>query len=74
MERLPEVQTAAGAALTALGDGNWKMGEGVSVQKSKLGEGDEAVILEHYVCAYEVSTSFLSPLTRISRRRNHDND
>ncbi len=51
LDRIPEVQSAAGAALLTLGDGNWKMGEGVQVGKaSKLGEGDEHVILEHYVC------------------------
>lgn len=53
MERLPEVQSAVGSALLTLGDGNWKMGEGVQVGKgAKLGEGDEPVILEHYVCGF----------------------
>ncbi|KAG6864265.1 hypothetical protein C0991_010983 [Blastosporella zonata] len=53
MERLPQVQAAVGSALLTLGDGNWKMGEGVQVGKAaKAGESDEAVILEHYICAY----------------------
>ena len=51
MDRLPEVQSAVGSALLTLGDGNWKMGEGMQVGKgSKLGDGDEQTILEHYLC------------------------
>ncbi|KAJ7661915.1 Cullin repeat-like-containing domain protein [Mycena polygramma] len=38
---LPEVQSAASAALLQLGDGNWKMGH-------EAGGGDEQVILEHF--------------------------
>ncbi|KAJ7703889.1 exocyst complex component, exo70 subunit [Mycena rosella] len=66
MDRLPEVHGAASAALLQLGDGNWKMGEGVQVGKgSKLGDGDEQVILEHFV--YDVVTTTISSLTTISR-------
>ena len=51
MERLLQVQGAAGSALVTLGDGNWKMGEGVQVGKTaKSGDHDETVILEHFVC------------------------
>ena len=51
LEAIPAVQDAVGAALVSLGDGNWKMGEGVQVSKGpKLGEGNEAVVLEHYLC------------------------
>ncbi|KAJ6529055.1 Cullin repeat-like-containing domain protein [Mycena vulgaris] len=66
MDRLPEVQGAASDALLQLGDGNWKMGEGVQVGKgSKLGDGDEQVILEHFV--FDVMTTAISSLTTISR-------
>lgn len=45
------MQAAASSALLALGDGNWKMGEGVQVGKSsKGGDVDEIVILEHFLC------------------------
>jgi exocyst complex protein 7 len=51
MERLPQVEGAAASALMTLGDGNWKMGEGVQVGKTaKSGDNDERVILEHFVC------------------------
>lgn len=52
MEKLPQVQAAVGSALLTLGDGNWKMGEGVQVGKvtTKSGESDETVLLEHFVC------------------------
>ncbi|KAG6856157.1 hypothetical protein H0H87_007012 [Tephrocybe sp. NHM501043] len=70
MERLPQVQAAAGAALLTLGDGNWKMGEGVQVGKAaKVGESDEVVILEHFV--YDVivtAVTSLNALSRTSRR------
>lgn len=51
MERLPEVQDAVASALLTLGDGNWKMGEGVQVGKgTKPTEVNERTILEHYLC------------------------
>ncbi|KAJ7153068.1 Cullin repeat-like-containing domain protein [Mycena crocata] len=66
MDRLPEVHGAAGSALLQLGDGNWKMGEGVQVGKApKLGDGDEQLILEHFV--YDVVTTAIASLTTISR-------
>jgi exocyst complex component 7 len=54
LERFPEVEDAAGAALAALGDGKWKMGEGVQVGKNAAGQGDvdQRTIIEHYVCSY----------------------
>ncbi|KDQ22999.1 hypothetical protein PLEOSDRAFT_62377 [Pleurotus ostreatus PC15] len=68
LDRLPEVQSAAGSALLKLGDGNWKMGEGVlptAAKASKLGEGDESLILEHFV--YDVITTTVNSLTTLSR-------
>ena len=51
LDRLPEVQDAVVASLLTLGDGNWKMGEGVQAGKaSKIGDGDEHVLIEHYTC------------------------
>lgn len=47
------MRSAVTSALVALGDGNWKMGEGVQVGKgAKPGEGDESVLLEHFICEY----------------------
>ena len=51
MVAIPPVQEAVGSALLTLGDGNWKMGEGVQVAKGpKLGEGYETTIIEHFFC------------------------
>lgn len=51
--RVPEVKTAVGSALLKLGDGNWKMGEGITVPKTaRLGEGDEDLILENFICQF----------------------
>ncbi|KAG6899569.1 hypothetical protein C0993_009148 [Termitomyces sp. T159_Od127] len=71
MEKLPQVQAAVGSALLTLGDGNWKMGEGVQVGKvtTKSGENDETVLLEHFV--YDVvvtSVNSVNTLSRTSKR------
>ncbi|KAF8636329.1 hypothetical protein AX17_003620 [Amanita inopinata Kibby_2008] len=70
LERLPLVRDAVSSALTSLGDGNWKMGEGVQVGKgSKSGEADEQTILEHYVHdVINTTISTLNTLAKASRR------
>ena len=66
MVALPAVQEAVGAALLTLGDGNWKMGEGVQVAKGpKLGEGYENTIIEHYFCQYLSQMRIHSPTSHI---------
>ena len=45
--KVPEVRSAVSSALLVLGDGNWKMGEGVQVGQAR--EGDESAILEHFI-------------------------
>jgi exocyst complex protein 7 len=45
------VQSAVEAALHALGDGNWKMGEGIQVGRGSK-EDDDGSILEHFLCAF----------------------
>ncbi|EKM76443.1 hypothetical protein AGABI1DRAFT_63122 [Agaricus bisporus var. burnettii JB137-S8] len=68
VSRIPQVQAAASSALLALGDGNWKMGEGVQVGKSiKGGDVDEIVILEHFL--FDVVMNAINSLTTISRTR-----
>ncbi|GJE99593.1 exocyst complex component EXO70 [Phanerochaete sordida] len=66
VERLPEVREAVGAALLTLGDGNWKMGQGVQVGKApKSVEIDEQTVLEHYT--FDVINTVLGSLTTLSR-------
>lgn len=50
VERIPDVQEAVGAVLLSLGDGNWRMGDGMPIAKSNLGPGDEQIIIEHFMC------------------------
>ena len=51
MERVPEVLEAVGSALLSLGDGNWRMGDGMpTAAKSTLGPGEEPIIVEHFMC------------------------
>ncbi|KNZ77465.1 Exocyst complex protein exo70 [Termitomyces sp. J132] len=67
MQKLPQVQAAVGSALLTLGDGNWKMGEGVQVGKAttKSGESDETVLLEHFV--YDVVVTSINSVNTLSR-------
>ncbi|KAJ8581778.1 hypothetical protein M405DRAFT_601411 [Rhizopogon salebrosus TDB-379] len=68
LNRIPEVQDVVGSALAALGDGNWKMGEGRRVGKtSKSGSVDvnEKVLIEHFV--YDVIHTLVATLTALSR-------
>ncbi|KAF9261301.1 hypothetical protein L218DRAFT_961600 [Marasmius fiardii PR-910] len=63
--RLPEVLVAAGDILTALGDGNWKMGEGMQVTKSRPGGTDEQILLEHYI--YDIVNTSIGTLNMIAK-------
>jgi len=66
MERIPDVKEAVGSALLTLGDGNWKMGDGMQAGRgSKLGEGDQQIIIEHYT--YDLVTTVINSLTTLSR-------
>ncbi|KAF9652386.1 hypothetical protein BDM02DRAFT_3266446 [Thelephora ganbajun] len=66
LERVPEVKTAVGSALLKLGDGNWKMGEGITVPKTaRLGEGDEDLILENFI--FDVVSTTVASLVTLSR-------
>jgi len=53
LEQLLDVRDAVGAALMLLGDGNWKMGDGLQAKpnKGKPAPGSESILLEHYTCA-----------------------
>jgi exocyst complex protein 7 len=64
LEQLLEVRGAVGPALMLLGDGNWKMGDGVQAKpnKGKPAPGSESVLIAHYACKFFPSTprSFLT--------------
>ncbi|KAH9954763.1 Cullin repeat-like-containing domain protein [Russula dissimulans] len=59
LEQLLDVRDAVGAALMLLGDGNWKMGDGIQVKanKGKPAPGSESILIEHYTCASFASQS-----------------
>ncbi|KAH7889211.1 Cullin repeat-like-containing domain protein [Phlebopus sp. FC_14] len=68
MDKFPDVQEAVGSALLALGDGNWRMGEGKQVgkaQKPSAGEVSEVILIQHYV--FDVVNTVVSSLTTLSR-------
>jgi hypothetical protein len=52
LEQLLEVRDAVGSALMLLGDGNWRMGEGIQAKanQGKPAPGSESILIEHYTC------------------------
>lgn len=46
------------SSLAALGDGNWKMGEGGVVKKVPTTGDDDQVLLEHYARTFYFPISF----------------
>ncbi|KAF8878668.1 Cullin repeat-like-containing domain protein [Gymnopilus junonius] len=67
IERIPQVQSAVESALYALGDGNWKMGEGVQVGTNKNKEEDDGNIVEHFMTSSQ-HASTPSKTSRTARR------
>ena len=52
LDQLLEVRDAVGPALMLLGDGNWKMGDGIQAKpnKGKPAPGSESLLIAHYTC------------------------
>src|SRR6266436_2906714 len=74
MERIPDVEEAIGSALLSLGDGNWRMGDGMPVAKSNLGSGDEPIVIEHFMCKLLISILIhIDNNCRYRRRSEHSN-
>ncbi|KAH8089917.1 Cullin repeat-like-containing domain protein [Cristinia sonorae] len=66
LERIPEVQSAATSALYTLGDGNWRMGDGVQIGKAPVkGDSDENAVLEHFM--FDVVNAVIGTLQTLSR-------
>ncbi|KAG1772900.1 Cullin repeat-like-containing domain protein [Suillus placidus] len=68
LNHIPDVQDAVGSALSALGDGNWKMGDGKRVgktPKSNSVELNEKVLIQHFV--YDIMNTLIGSLTTLSR-------
>ncbi|THU88895.1 hypothetical protein K435DRAFT_729547 [Dendrothele bispora CBS 962.96] len=63
LNRIPEVFSASTDILYSLGDGNWKMGEGVRVAKSAKTEAAPNV-LEHYI--YDFVCAAVSNITTVA--------
>lgn len=60
MDKLPDVEAAAGSVLLALGDGNWTMGDGKRVDKvprATTGELNEKTLIQHFICASTLSST-----------------
>jgi len=67
LNNMQQVIIASGDILSLLGDGNWKMGEGVGVVKKKQEavEVSAQTLIEHYI--YDVVITFTTSITSIAR-------
>ncbi|KAN0136078.1 Cullin repeat-like-containing domain protein [Lactarius tabidus] len=67
LQQILEVRDAVGPTLMLLGDGNWRMGDGVQAKpnQGKPAPGSESRLIEHY--AYDVVTTLIASLTSLSR-------
>jgi hypothetical protein len=52
-----------GAVLLSLSDGNWRMGDRMSIAQSNFGPGDEQIVNEHFMLnCTGISTMYISYL------------
>ncbi|KAE9407606.1 hypothetical protein BT96DRAFT_986598 [Gymnopus androsaceus JB14] len=65
LNNMQEVIIASGDILALLGDGNWKMGEGVVVKKQQVVEVSAQTLLEHYI--YDVVITVINAITAVAR-------
>ncbi|EJD43374.1 hypothetical protein AURDEDRAFT_66656 [Auricularia subglabra TFB-10046 SS5] len=69
LNQVPAVQDAMASALNTLGDGNWRMGEGMGKTGQRAGnlDDDDSGVLENYV--YDVISALLATLTALSKQQ-----
>ncbi|KAH7105240.1 Cullin repeat-like-containing domain protein [Auriculariales sp. MPI-PUGE-AT-0066] len=66
LNQIPPVHDAMSAALSSLGDGNWRMGEGMSKTGRSTGlVEDDSGILENYI--HDIIAALLATLTTLSK-------
>ncbi|KAF9072260.1 exocyst complex component exo70 subunit [Rhodocollybia butyracea] len=65
LNNMQEVIVGCGDILSVLGDGNWKMGEGVVVKRQPVGEVNAQTLVEHFI--FDVVMTIINAITLISR-------
>ncbi|KIK53759.1 hypothetical protein GYMLUDRAFT_49193 [Collybiopsis luxurians FD-317 M1] len=65
LNNMQDVIVGSGDILSILGDGNWKMGEGVVVKKQQVVEINHQTLLEHFV--YDVVITVVNTVSQISK-------
>ncbi|THH20305.1 hypothetical protein EW146_g1018 [Bondarzewia mesenterica] len=69
LEQILAVQDAVASALVTLGDGNWKMGDGMRLATNKNPKSNEVIneriLLEHYI--HDVVATIINSLITLSR-------
>lgn len=58
LNNMQEVLVGSSDILSVVGDGNWKMGEGVVVKKQAIVEVSAQTLLEHFICAFSPYSAF----------------
>jgi hypothetical protein len=67
LQQILEVRDAVGPTLMLLGDGNWRMGDGVQAKpnQGKPAPGSESRLIEHYACTHPPFSSLTATLTQL---------
>ncbi|KAJ3794696.1 Cullin repeat-like-containing domain protein [Lentinula aff. detonsa] len=65
LNNMQEVLVGSGDILSVVGDGNWKMGEGVVVKKQAIVEVSAQTLLEHFI--YDVVLTIINTVSLIAR-------
>ncbi|KZV87009.1 hypothetical protein EXIGLDRAFT_680369 [Exidia glandulosa HHB12029] len=66
LNQIPPVADAMASALNTLGDGNWRMGEGMSKTGQRTGmPDDESGVLENYI--YDVIAALIATLNALAK-------
>ncbi|KAF5390828.1 hypothetical protein D9757_004554 [Collybiopsis confluens] len=67
LNSMQDALTGSGDILTVIGDGNWKMGEGVVVKKQQSVEISQQMLIEHFV--YDVVITILNTVNQIAKNQ-----
>ncbi|KAI6039999.1 Cullin repeat-like-containing domain protein [Pisolithus marmoratus] len=67
LEKLPDVERAVGSVLHALGDGNWKMGDGKASRQGTENNDWRSERESSYPALHDVITTTINSVTTVSR-------
>ncbi|KAF5389705.1 hypothetical protein D9757_005962 [Collybiopsis confluens] len=65
LNNIQDALTGSGDIFTVIGDGNWRMGEGVVVKKQQLAEISQQTLIKHFV--YDFAITILNTVNQIAK-------